>query len=199
MEEMKAFYREANACVKTDAELSNSFAIGIRVRQRYVMLPWLFNIFMDGCMREMKPKVGRIGAKMKLNRGDLSVSACLFADDIVLLAKNERELQRVVDPLHSVCSRRKLRVNAGKSKVMVFERKEVEVVNFGNPYLSRPPCHTPQGPPACCIGDRNLLHFWCIRRLIFPSPGLLFTLILLSLCIIYFLVGFTSPFSASKI
>ncbi len=25
-------------------------------------------------------------------------------------------------------------MNAGKSKVMVFERKEVEVVNFGNPY-----------------------------------------------------------------
>ena len=25
-------------------------------------------------------------------------------------------------------------VNVGKSKVMVFERKEVEVVNFGNPY-----------------------------------------------------------------
>ncbi len=51
-----------------------------------------------------------------------------------MLAESERELQRVVDQCHSVCSRRKLRVNAGKSKVMVFERKEVEVVNFGNPY-----------------------------------------------------------------
>ncbi len=26
------------------------------------------------------------------------------------------------------------RVNAGKSKVMVFERREIEVVYFGNPY-----------------------------------------------------------------
>ncbi len=25
-------------------------------------------------------------------------------------------------------------MKAGKSKVMVFERREVEVVNFGNPY-----------------------------------------------------------------
>ncbi len=40
----------------------------------------------------------------------------------------------MVDQFHSVCSRRKLRVNAGKSKVMVFERREVEVVDFGNPY-----------------------------------------------------------------
>ncbi len=51
--------------------------------------------------------------------------ACLFADDTVLLAESERELQSVVDQFHSVCSRRKLRVNAGKSKVIVFEGKEV--------------------------------------------------------------------------
>ncbi len=40
----------------------------------------------------------------------------------------------MVDQFHSVCSRRKLRVNTGKSKVMVFDRKEVGVVNFRNPY-----------------------------------------------------------------
>ncbi len=45
-----------------------------------------------------------------------------------------REHQRVVDQFHNVCSRRKLRGNAGKSKVMMFERREVEVVDFGNPY-----------------------------------------------------------------
>ncbi len=32
-----------------------------------VMSPWLFNIFMDGCMREVKAKVGKIGAVLKLN------------------------------------------------------------------------------------------------------------------------------------
>ncbi len=52
----------------------------------------------------------------------------------MLLAESKRELQRVVDQFHSVCSRRKLRVNAGKSKVMMFEGKEVEIVGFGNPY-----------------------------------------------------------------
>ncbi len=57
-----------------------------------------------------------------------------FVDDTVLLAENEGELLSVVDQFHSVCNRRKLRVNAGKSKVMMFERREVEVVDFGNPY-----------------------------------------------------------------
>ncbi len=54
--------------------------------------------------------------------------------DTVLLAKNERELQRVVDRSNRVCVRRKLRMIARKSKVMVFERKEVEVVDFRDPY-----------------------------------------------------------------
>ncbi len=40
----------------------------------------------------------------------------------------------MVDQFPSVCRGKKLRVNAGKSKVMVFEKKAVEVVNFGNPY-----------------------------------------------------------------
>ncbi len=68
-----------------------------------------------------------------MNGVDWSVTACLFADDTVLLAESERKLQRVVDQFHNVCSRRKLRVNARRSKVMVFERREVEVVDFGNP------------------------------------------------------------------
>ncbi len=67
MKEIKAFYRVANACVKVDGELSDSFAVGVGVRQGCVMSPWLFNIFMDGCMREVIAKVGKVGAGLKLN------------------------------------------------------------------------------------------------------------------------------------
>ncbi len=46
----------------------------------------------------------------------------------MLLAKSEGDFQRVVNEFYSVCKRRKLMVNAGKSKVVVFERrKRVEV------------------------------------------------------------------------
>ena len=48
----------------------------------------------------------------------------------VLFAKGEEELQRVVCEFYSVCTRRKLKMNAGKSKVVVSERREVEVVDF---------------------------------------------------------------------
>ncbi len=51
------------------------------------------NIFTDGCMREVKAKVGKIGAGLKMNGMGWSVTACLFADDTVLLAESERELR----------------------------------------------------------------------------------------------------------
>ncbi len=60
--------------------------------------------------------------------------ASLFADDTVLLADSERELQKVVDEFYRVYVKRKLRVNTGKSKVMVFERKILEMLDFSTPY-----------------------------------------------------------------
>ncbi len=52
----------------------------------------------------------------------------------MLLAESEGMLQRVVDEFDRVCKRRKLKVNAGKSKVMVFERAREQTVNFAKPY-----------------------------------------------------------------
>ncbi len=45
----------------------------VGVRQGCVMSPWLFNVFMDGCMREMKCKVVNAGAKLRLNEEIWSV------------------------------------------------------------------------------------------------------------------------------
>ncbi len=44
---IQAFYRQANACVRVGGEFSESFAVEVGVRQRCVMSPWLFNIFME--------------------------------------------------------------------------------------------------------------------------------------------------------
>ncbi len=53
--------------------------------------------------------------------------------------ENEGDLQRVVNEFYSVCKRRNLKVNAGKSKVMVFERREEEVIDFNTAYKVRMP------------------------------------------------------------
>ncbi len=59
--------------------------------------------------------------------------ASLYADDTVLLAESEGMLQRIIDEFDRVCKRRKLKVNAGKSKV-IFERARKQTINFAKPY-----------------------------------------------------------------
>ncbi len=69
-----------------------SFAVEVGVRQGCGMSPWLFNTFMDGCMREMKHKVVNAGTKLRLNGEDWTVVTWLFVDDTVLLAESEGEM-----------------------------------------------------------------------------------------------------------
>ncbi len=73
----------------------------------------------------------RLGVlKLRLNGIVWSVVTCLFVDDTVLLAESVGDLQRVVNEFYNVCKRRKMKVNAEKSKVMVFQRREGEVIAF---------------------------------------------------------------------
>ncbi len=57
----------------------------------------------------------------------------------MLLAQSEGNLQRVVKKFYSVCKRRKLKMNTGKKTVMVFERREEEVIDFNTAYRVRMP------------------------------------------------------------
>ncbi len=82
----------------------------------------------------MKAKVGNVDARLKVDGMDWFTVACLFVDDTVVLSESEKKLQRVVDEFYNVCWRRKPKANVGKSKMMISERKELEVVDLSSPY-----------------------------------------------------------------
>ncbi len=52
----------------------------------------------------------------------------------MMLAESEGMFQRIVDAFDRICKRRKLKVNAGKSKVMVFEKAGEQTIDFAKPY-----------------------------------------------------------------
>ena len=52
------------------------------------------------------------------------MSGLLYADDLVLCGKSEEDLRAIVGHFIEVCRRRGLKVNAGKSKVMLLVGKE---------------------------------------------------------------------------
>ena len=103
--------------------MSEWFPVNVGLRQGYVMSPWLFNVYMDGVIREMNVRV--LGKGLELlseNGGRFEINQLLFADDTALVADSEKKLFRLVSEFGKVCERRKLRVNVGKSKVMRCSR-----------------------------------------------------------------------------
>ncbi len=67
-------------------------------------------------MIEMKGKVGEVGVRMYAVGRKWVLNSILFADDTVLIAENESDLQNLVNVFDRVCKRRKLKVNVNKVK-----------------------------------------------------------------------------------
>ena len=83
------------------------------------MSQWLFNVYMDGVVREVNVRVLGKGLELpSANGGRFEIDQLLFADDTALVADSEEKLCRLVSEFGRVCERRKLRMNIGKSKVM---------------------------------------------------------------------------------
>ncbi len=129
---MRSSYENVSASVRVNVELSESFSVEVGMRQGCMISPWLFNIYMDGCIREMKVGVWDLGSRLNVRDVEQPLVAGLYVDDTVLLTENERKLQRIVDEFYRVCRRRKLKMNVGKSTLMVFER--ARDFDFDKPY-----------------------------------------------------------------
>ena len=116
---VKSFYINSRACVRIGNEVSDWFPVRVGLRQGCVMSPWLFNVYMDGVVREVNARIlGRGLELIGADGGAYELSQLLFADDTALVADSEEKLCRLVTEFGRVCERRKLRVNINKSKVM---------------------------------------------------------------------------------
>ena len=87
------------------------------------MSPCLFNVYMDAVMKEVKMGMGRRGVRFLEDGREWRLLGLLYADDLVLCGESEEDLRVMVGPFVEVCSRRGLKVNAGKIKVMVLNGK----------------------------------------------------------------------------
>ena len=65
-----SFYIESRACARVGDEESEWFAVELGLRQGCVMSPWLFNIFIDGMVREVRARTLGRGVGMVGERGE---------------------------------------------------------------------------------------------------------------------------------
>ena len=99
---------------------SEQFRIDSGVKQGCIMSLWLFNLYMDGVMKEVKMGIGRRQVSFLEDGREWRMPGLLYAEDLVQCGESEEDLRVMVGRFAEVCRRKGLKVNEGESKVVVL-------------------------------------------------------------------------------
>lgn len=83
-----------------------------------MMLPWVFNVYIDDCLREMKTRIVGLCPGLKVRAVEQSWVAGLCLGDSVKW-QIVWMLQNIVDELDRVCKKGKFKVSVGKETLHI--------------------------------------------------------------------------------
>ena len=101
-------YENAKRTVNINSTIGDPFPVKVGVLQGSVLSPLLYIIVLEAISREF-----RTGLPWEL----------LYADDLVLMADSIEELEILFERWKSGMEQKGLRVNSGKTKVMILKHK----------------------------------------------------------------------------
>ena len=114
---IRNLYWEQTACIKIGYELSDYTKIERGVRQGCVFSPDLFNLYSEMIMRELDGQKGFVV-------GGHNINNLRYADDTVLMAESENDLQRLLDIVVEQSKKKGLYINCKKTECMVVCKRE---------------------------------------------------------------------------
>ena len=113
---LQNLYWKQTACVRVETELSDYINIKRGVRQGCVMSPDLFNYYSELILRNLEQERG-------LKVGGHNITNIRYADDTILIAESEKDLQRLLDVVVRENDKRGLSLNYKKTECMVISKK----------------------------------------------------------------------------
>ena len=126
---IKSLYDNVKSCVKYKGMLSEYYENKIGLFQGEVLSPILYSLYVNDCeMHFLKNNCPFIEFEM------ICIFLLMYADDMVLIAQNPQNLQKMIDELQNYNEEWKLMLNTDKTKIMVFRNggklKEEEKLNY---------------------------------------------------------------------
>ena len=89
-----SLYKDVKSCVRINGLSTDFFDVKCGLKQGCLLSPLLFNIYINDLVHEMKP------LDVGVNIDGENVCILLYADDVILIADSEDELQTLLDCLH---------------------------------------------------------------------------------------------------
>lgn len=130
-----SMYSKAKSCVKTNNSLSDFFSSQTGVRQGENLSRLLFSIFLNDLSQFMSSKFDGLDTMSMatfeaLSDNDIEVYLriflLLYADDTVLLAESQSELQKALNFMYDYCQLWDLHVNEDKTKVVILGKTKAK-------------------------------------------------------------------------
>ena len=121
---IKSMYQDVKYCVRLNGIDTEWFKVMNGLKQGCMLSPLLFNLFIN----DLVEAINSLGVGVDI--GQEKVSVLLYADDLVLLAETEADLQKLLDTLSNWCTRNHIRVNEDKSNVVHFRTPSIPRTGF---------------------------------------------------------------------
>ena len=116
---IQSLYQRSGSLVRVAGSKSDLFPVRVGLCQGCPLSPVLFIVFMDRISRR-----SRVGEGVEF--GGRRISSLLFADDVVLLASSNSDLQLLLGQFAAECEAAGMRISTSKSEAMVLSRKRVD-------------------------------------------------------------------------
>jgi Reverse transcriptase (RNA-dependent DNA polymerase)/Endonuclease-reverse transcriptase len=120
---IKSIYQTTRNYVRKDNKQSEEFITKDGLRQGGVLSPVLFIMIMDDVLKEIKTSSKNIQVGYR-NLEMITIAECLFADDLVLFAKNEKDLKQNIMAWRNALKKRNMNINVEKTNIMVIGEEE---------------------------------------------------------------------------
>ena len=87
---VKSMHIDSLSYVRVKGGENECFRINRGVRQECIMPPWLFNVYMDALMKEVKMGMGRRGMRFMEEGRESKLPGLLHADDTVCVVSRRK-------------------------------------------------------------------------------------------------------------
>jgi hypothetical protein len=116
---LRSIYETVESCVRVSGKCTDWFPVNTGVRQGCILSPLLYALFINGLIKELK----RLDIGVEIEEGGEKLNSLLYADDIVLLAQNRQDLQKLMNAVTDYARKWRFELNPKKSEVVVFGMK----------------------------------------------------------------------------